>query len=67
MKLQSIAQQAKSYPKMVCNNVLHLIDREFWLEAYRQTHQSRAPGADQMTAKQYAENLEENLRERYER
>ena len=29
MKLQRIAQQAKRYPAMVFNNVLHLIDREF--------------------------------------
>ena len=50
MKLQRIAQQAKRYPAMVFNNVLHLIDREFLLEAYRQTRKSSAPGADQVSA-----------------
>jgi RNA-directed DNA polymerase len=67
MPRQSMAQQAKRYPTMVFNNVFHLIEREFLLEAYRQTPKSRAPGADQMTAKQYAENLEENLRDLHER
>ena len=67
MQLQSIAQQAKRYPEMVCNNVFHLIDREFLLEAYRQTRKSSAPGMDQVTAKQYAENLEDNLRDLHER
>jgi len=63
MKLQRIAQQAKHYPAMVFNNVFHLIDCEFLREAYHQTHKSSAPGMDQVTAKQYAENLDENLRE----
>src|SRR5215475_2506662 len=67
MKLQRIAQQAKHYPAMVFNNVFHLIDREFLREAYHQTHKSSAPGMDQVTAQQYAENLDENLRELHER
>jgi RNA-directed DNA polymerase len=67
MKLQRIAQQAKHYPAMVFNNVFHLIDCEFLREAYHQTHKSSAPGMDQVTAKQYAENLDENLRELHER
>jgi RNA-directed DNA polymerase len=33
MQLQRIAQQAKCYPALVCNNVFHLIAREFVLEA----------------------------------
>ena len=52
---------------MVFNNVFHLIDREFLLEAYRLTRKSSAPGVDQMTAKQYAENLDDNLRALHER
>ena len=35
MKLQEIAKQAQRYPEMVFNNVFHLIDRDFLLEAYR--------------------------------
>ena len=67
MKLQRIAQQAKHYPAMVFNNVFHLIDCEFLREAYHQTHKSSAPGMDQVTAQQYAENLDEHLRELHER
>jgi RNA-directed DNA polymerase len=52
---------------MVFNNVFHVIDREFLLEAYRQTRKSNAPGMDQVTAKQYADNLDENLRDLHER
>ena len=59
MKLQRIAQQAKRYPAMVFNNVFHLIDQEFLLEASRQTQKSSAPGMDQVTAQQYAEHLDE--------
>jgi retron-type reverse transcriptase len=62
-----MAQQAKRYPEMVFNNVFHLVDQEFLLEADRQTRKSSAPGMDQVTAKQYAENLEENLRDLHER
>ena len=44
---------------MVFNNVFHLIDREFLLEASHQTQKSSAPGMDQVTAQQYAEHLDE--------
>jgi RNA-directed DNA polymerase len=67
VQLQSIAQQARGYPEMVCNNVLHVIDREFLLEAYHQTQKSSAPGMDHVTAQQYAERLDENLRDLHER
>ena len=67
MKLQKIAEQAKRYPEMVFNNVCHLIDREFLLEAYRQTRKSSAPGVDKVTAKQYADNLDDNLLDLHER
>jgi hypothetical protein len=67
MKLQKIAQQAQRSPAMVCNNVSHLIDQECWLEAYRQTRKSSAPGGDQVTATQYAEHLDDNLRDLPER
>ena len=67
MKLQKIAEQAQRYPEMVFNNVFHLIDQDFLREAYRQTRKDSAPGVDQVTAKQYAEHLEENLRDLHER
>ena len=67
MKLQRIAEQAQRYPEMVFNNVFHLIDREFLLEAYRLTRKNSAPGVDKVTAKQYAENLDANLGDLHER
>jgi group II intron reverse transcriptase/maturase len=67
MKLQRIAEQAQRYPEMVFNNVFHLIDRDFLREAYRQTRKNSAPGVDKVTAKQYAEDLDENLRDLHER
>ena len=67
MKLQSIAEQAKRSPAMVFNNVFHLIDRAFLLEASRQTRKNSAPGVDQVTATQYADNLDDNLRDLHER
>jgi len=67
MKLQRIAQQAQRYPDMVFNNVFHLIDQDFLREAYRRTRKNSAPGMDRVTAKQYAENLEANLLDLYER
>jgi hypothetical protein len=62
-KLQSIAEQAQGYPERVFNNVLHVIDRECLREASRQTRKSSAPGVEQVTATQYAENLEANLQD----
>ena len=67
MKLQSIAQQARRYPTMVFNNVFHLIDCDFLREAYRRTRKDSAPGVDKVTAKQYAEHLDEHLRDLHER
>ncbi|MFQ5853938.1 MAG: reverse transcriptase domain-containing protein [Candidatus Binatia bacterium] len=67
MKLQRIAEQAQRYPEMVFNNVFHLIDRDFLREAYRQTRKNSAPGVDRVTADQYAEDLDENLRGLHER
>jgi RNA-directed DNA polymerase len=67
MKLQSLAQQAQRYPALVCHNVFHLIDQDFLLEASRLTRKKSAPGVDQVTATQYAEHLDDNLRDLHER
>ena len=39
------------------------MDVDFLREAYRRTRKDGAPGVDGVTAKQYAEDLEANLRE----
>jgi len=66
-KLQRIAKQAEDYPDLVFNNLYHLLDYDFLLEAYRRTRKDSAPGVDKVTAKQYAKNLEDNLRDLHDR
>ena len=66
-KLQRIAEQAQQYPERVFTTLVHLIDVAFLREAYRRTRKDAAPGPDGVTAAQYAENLEENLQQLYER
>lgn len=48
---------------MVFNNLYHLFDFDFLLEAHRRTRKDGAPGVDKVTAKKYAENLVANLRD----
>ena len=66
-QLQRIAEQAKAYPAMVFTTLAHVMDVDFLREAYRRTRKDSAPGIDGVTAAQYAEHLDENLRALYER
>jgi RNA-directed DNA polymerase len=66
-KLQQIAEQAAHDANRVFTTLAHLIDEDFLREAYRQTSKSSAAGIDGVTAKQYAEHLDENLRDLHER
>ena len=66
-KLQRLAAQAVDYPEDVVTNLAHLIDEDFLREAYRRTRKDSAPGIDRVTAKEYAEHLDENLRDLHER
>jgi RNA-directed DNA polymerase len=66
-QLQRMAEQAKQYPAMVFTTLAHLMDEDFLREAYRRTRKDSAPGIDGVTAVQYAEHLEENLRDLHAR
>ena len=66
-KLQRIAAQAARDPDRVFTTLAHLIDVDFLREAYRHTSKASAPGIDGVTAQQYAEHLDENLRDGHER
>jgi len=66
-KLQRLAEQAKHNPERVFTNLAHLIDVDFLREAYRRTRKSSAAGIDGVTATQYAERLDENVRDLHER
>jgi RNA-directed DNA polymerase len=66
-KLRQIAEQAKSCPDKVFTSLVHLMDVGFLWEAYRRTRKSGAVGVDEVTAEQYAANLEENLQNLHDR
>lgn len=66
-KLQRIAKQAEDCPDLVFNNLYHLLDYDFLMEAYRRTRKGSAPGVDKVTAQMYAENLAGNLRDLHDR
>jgi group II intron reverse transcriptase/maturase len=48
-------------PNVALTSLSHHIDIEWLREAYRRTRKDGAPGVDQMTAEEYAKNLEGNL------
>jgi group II intron reverse transcriptase/maturase len=66
-KLQWIAETAVREPGRVFTTLAHLIDVEFLKEAYNRTRKDAEPGVDEVTAEEYAENLDENLHNLYER
>jgi RNA-directed DNA polymerase len=66
-QLQRIAAQAARDPDWVFTTLAHLMDEDFLREAYRHTRKSSAPGIDGVTAQSYAEHLDENLHDLYER
>lgn len=66
-KLQQIAAQAARDPARVLTTLAPLMDRDFLREAYRQTSKASAPEIDGVTAQQYADPLDENLGDLYER
>jgi RNA-directed DNA polymerase len=66
-RLQRIAELARQTPKWVMTTLAHHIDVQWLHVAYDRTRKDGAAGTDGMTAEQYAENLEENLRSLLER
>lgn len=61
-RLRRIAQLAREDPERSFMSLAHYID-EYWLqEAYSRTRKDGAAGVDGTTAKQYAEQLGDNLR-----
>jgi RNA-directed DNA polymerase len=65
--LQRLAEQAAGDPGRVFTTLAHLIDADCLRAAYRHTSQSSAPGIDGVTAKRYAEPLDDNRRDLYVR
>src|SRR5262249_53449145 len=61
-KVQQIAKLARDAPSMAFTTLAHHIDIEWLKEAYARTRKDGATGVDGQTAKDYAANLEDNLR-----
>jgi RNA-directed DNA polymerase len=66
-RLHRIAELARRAPEMVIVTLAHHIDLTWMYEAYRQTRKDGATGTDEVTAAEYAEGLDENLRSLLER
>ena len=60
-QLRQIAAQAIQNPDQVFISLAHRMDVDFLREAYRRVRKDGAPGLSRVTAKEYAENLDENL------
>jgi len=61
-KLERIAKLAREIRGATLKTLAHHIDVNWLREAYRRTRKGGAPGVDGVSAEQYAERLEENLR-----
>jgi group II intron reverse transcriptase/maturase len=66
-KLQRIAKLAKEIRGATLKTLAYHMDVDWLREAYRRTRKDGAPGVDGVSAKQYAEHLEDNLRSLLER
>jgi retron-type reverse transcriptase len=58
---QRIAAVAQRSPEIAFTSLAHYIDLHWLEEAYHRTRKDGAAGIDEVTGKQYAENLRENL------
>ncbi|MBW1723665.1 MAG: group II intron reverse transcriptase/maturase [Deltaproteobacteria bacterium] len=62
-RLQRVAKLSKEAPEMVWTTLAYHIDLSLLKEAYRLTRKDGAVGIDGQTAREYEENLEENLQD----
>jgi len=61
-KQERIAALAKQSPQMAFTSLAYLMDIDWLKEAYRRTRKDGATGVDGVTAEEYEQNLEVNLR-----
>ena len=66
-KLQRIAELARKMPGAALTTLSHHIDLELLREAFRRTRKDGATGVDEVTAKEWASKLDENLASLLER
>jgi retron-type reverse transcriptase len=58
---QRIAELTQRLPELAFTSLAYHIDLQWLEEAYRRTRKDSSTGVDDVTGKQYAENLHENL------
>lgn len=61
--LQGIAKKAGQLGKRRFGNLYEMLNEEFLLECWRDINKDAAYGVDEMSAREYEENLEENIRD----
>jgi retron-type reverse transcriptase len=66
-RLLRIAELARGAPDMVLTTLAHHVDINLLHEAYKRTRKDGATGVDGQTSSAYAESLEENLQDLWER
>ncbi|MEJ2286626.1 MAG: group II intron reverse transcriptase/maturase [Desulfobacterales bacterium] len=59
--LVRIRMLAEASPELVFTSLAHRIDLSLLRKSFRQLRKNKSTGVDKITAKQYAENLDENL------
>ena len=64
---QRIAELAQRLPELAFTSLAYHIDLQWLAEAYHRTRKDGAAGIDDVTAKEYAENLHDNLQNLLER
>ncbi len=65
--LQGIAKRAKEQKKHRFQDLYRMLNEEFLLESWRDIRKDAACGVDQVSAKEYEQNLGENIRDLVER
>lgn len=60
-KLERIADKSAHEPKPEFTSLYHLINKELLMQCHRELDGSKAVGIDEVTKKEYGENLEQNI------
>ena len=66
-KLERIADKSAHEPKPEFTSLYHLINKELLMQCHRELDGSKAVGIDEVTKKEYGENLEQNIKGLVER
>lgn len=60
-KLASITLRAREDPECKFTSLAHLLSEDFLKECFRELKRNKAPGIDGVTAREYEENLDDNI------